>query len=374
MLWDFLIGHDTVSTYLRKTVKDGTAGHAYLFTGPTSVGKTLTAKIFAASLLCSHGGCGECNTCRKVMEGKHPDITFIKPAGKNIPVETIREMRLDSFRKPVESDRKIYIVKNTDRMWEEGASTLLKVLEEPDGNVTFILVTANPGAVLPTIRSRCREVRFSRIPTEEMKRYLRSRKEVQEDKLELIVSLSGGIIERAVGYLEEPWRLERRDSVINMARELRRADLNRTLQFAQDLREDILLPLKRIEEGFDSRKLELDDGSLDAGTLRTLARSLDEDRKREKIKNEIKGAREVLSMLGWWFRDILVFKEGADRSLLINSDMEVEVAEEAESLPVDCIMDCIDLILESIKAVERNVPLQLNIESTLFGIQVALNA
>ena len=69
-----------------------------------------------------------------------------------------------------------------------------------------------------------------------------------------------------------------------------------------------------------------------------------------------------------------MFKEGADRSLLINSDMEVEVAEEAESLPVECIMDCIDLILESIKAVERNVPLQLNIESTLFGIQVALNA
>ena len=79
-------------------------------------------------------------------------------------------------------------------------------------------------------------------------------------------------------------------------------------------------------------------------------------------------------MLGWWFRDILVIKEGGESSLLVNRDMEVEIAEEAESLPVENILRCVDLIFKSIKAVERNIPLQLNIESTLLGIQVALNA
>ncbi|MBN1290010.1 MAG: DNA polymerase III subunit delta' [Actinobacteria bacterium] len=374
MLWDRIIGHETVKISLRKSVADGTVGHAYLFTGPSSVGKSMVAKTLAASMICPDDGCGECNACRKILEDKHPDVRVVKPAGKNIPVETIRELRLDSFKKPVESERKVYIIKNAERMWEEGASTLLKVLEEPAENVTFILITASPGAVLPTIRSRCREVKFSRVPVAEMKSYLESEKGISGERLELIVSLSGGILNRAIGYVEEPWRLNRRDTVITVARELRRADLNRTLQMAQELREEILMPLKRIEDGYDSKKLELDDGSIDTGTLRSLLKSLDEERKREKIKNEIKGVKEVFSMLGWWFRDILVFKEGAGRSLLVNRDMEVEIAEEAESLPVESIMGCIDLVSESIKAVERNVPLQLNIESTLFGIQVALNA
>ncbi|MHB8895359.1 MAG: DNA polymerase III subunit delta', partial [Candidatus Geothermincolia bacterium] len=235
MLWDDVVGHSAVCLSLRRAVEQEHINHAYMFTGPTAVGKFIVARTFAASILCPRGGCGECNVCRRVMEEKHPDVVVVRPAGKNIPVETIRAIRMDAFKKPSESEHKIYIIKNAERMWEEGASTLLKVLEEPPGNVVFILVTASAGGVLPTIRSRCQEIRFSNVPLEELKSYILARKDVTPERADLIVRLTGGVLGRALDWCDEPWRLVRRDNVVKTARALRRADLNHTLAMAQEL-------------------------------------------------------------------------------------------------------------------------------------------
>jgi DNA polymerase III delta prime subunit len=308
------------------------------------------------------------------MEEKHPDVTVVRPAGKNIPVETIRAVRMDAFRKPSESDHKVYIIKNAERMWEEGASTLLKVLEEPPGNVVFILVTASAGGVLPTIRSRCQEIRFTNVPADELKSYLLERKNVTPEKADLIVRLTGGVLGRALDWCDEPWRLARRDNVIKTARALRRADLNHTLEMAQELYRDVRAPLEEVAVSYQDRKHSLADGSLDDATVRRMSKDLDEACKRGQLKEEIRGVKEVLSTLSWWYRDILIYGEGGDASLLVNRDLEQEIAEEAGALSPANLLKCIEILGESMKAAEQNVPVQLNIESALFGIQEALYA
>ncbi len=374
MLWDDVVGHSAVCLALRRAVEQDRVNHAYLFTGPAAVGKFIVARTFAASILCPDGGCGVCNTCRRVMEEKHPDVTVLRPAGKNIPVEAIRAVRMDAFKKPSESDHKIYIIKNAERMWEEGASTLLKVLEEPPRNVIFILLSPGAGGLLPTIRSRCQEIRFANVPLDELKSYILERKDVTPERADLIVRLTGGVLGRALDWCDEPWRLTRRDNVIRTARALRRADLNHALEMAQDLYRDVRSPLDEVAASYRERKEEMADGALDDVTVRRICRDLDEKCKREQMKEEVRGVKEVLATLCWWYRDILIYGEGGDSSLLINGDLEQEIAEEAGALSPANLLKCVEILGEGIRAAEQNLPAQLNIESSLLGIQEALYA
>ena len=374
MLFDEVVGHQAAKSSLQRAVEEGSINHAYLFTGPSAVGKFIVARAFTAALLCPDNGCGECNICRRVIGEKHPDVTVVRPAGKNIPVEKIREIRLDAFRKPMESDIKVFIIKNAERMWEEGASTLLKVLEEPPGNVVFILVTANPGALLPTILSRCQEIRFTRIPSDELKEHIISTRDISPDRADLVVRLTGGVLGRALDWCDEPWRLARRDNVIKAARALRRADINQILEMAAELFRDVRAPVDELVSRYKEKKDGLSDGTLDNGTVKSLSKKLDEECRREQVKEEIRGVKEVLSTLSWWYRDILIWGEGGDVTLLVNRDMEDGIASESGFLSERDLLECIDMIGESMRAAEQNVSAQLNIESTMLGVRGVLYA
>jgi DNA polymerase-3 subunit delta' len=374
MLWDEVVGHGAIKRSLEKAVEQGRESHAYLFSGPSGVGKFMTARAFAAAMLCPEGGCGECNLCRRVVEEKHPDVMVIRPAGKNIPVETIRALRLDAFRKPVEADRKAYIIKNADRMWDEGASTLLKVLEEPPGNSVFILITANPDGMLPTIRSRCQRINFSPVPAAELGEYLVEQKGVPAEKAELVVKLTGGMLGKALDWCDDPSRLSRRDGVLRVARSLKQADMNQALEMAQELYGEVRGPAEALASVYHEKKRELADGSLDDDAVRRLSKDLDEECKREQLKEEIRGTREILSTLAWWYRDILILEEGGDSRLVVNADLLDEIYNESEANPARKVIGCIELLENAMRAIEQNVPVQLNLESVLLGIQEVLYA
>src|SRR6186997_1273108 len=139
--------------------------HAYVFAGPEGSGKSLAARAFAAALLCRRGGCGECRDCRLAEEDHHPNQFVIEPEGRDIHVETIRaEVWQPAYRTAPEPGRKVFVIREADRLSPPAADTLLKVLEEPPADTVLLLLSARAHELPETIVSRCHVVTFAALP------------------------------------------------------------------------------------------------------------------------------------------------------------------------------------------------------------------
>lgn len=160
MLYNWnIIGHERQLNALEKDVKDGNLSHAYLFAGPSKVGKFTVAKKLAHILQCPNNFCHTCSICKQVEKGCHVDTIEMKNDGESIKIELIREiiMRLNMTSN---SNYKIFLAEDIERMTNEAANCLLKTLEDPPPQVIFICTTTNVREVLPTIVSRMRILRF----------------------------------------------------------------------------------------------------------------------------------------------------------------------------------------------------------------------
>ncbi len=118
------------------------------------------ACALAAALLCldrqpDGNACGCCSSCRHILNGTHSDLRHIVPSGAKHKVEQMRDLVAAASLSPLNSINKIFIIEQAEQMTDEGANTLLKVLEEPPQFTFFILLTEAPDALLPTIISRC---------------------------------------------------------------------------------------------------------------------------------------------------------------------------------------------------------------------------
>lgn len=138
--------------------------HAYVFAGPEGSGKSIAATAFTASLLCTAGGCGTCRSCRLTLEGHHPNVFLIEPEGRDIHVDTIREeVWTPASRTAPEPGRKIFVIREADRLSPAAADTLLKVLEEPPADAVFLLMSARAHELPDTVLSRCHVVTFTAL-------------------------------------------------------------------------------------------------------------------------------------------------------------------------------------------------------------------
>src|SRR5436190_20411356 len=135
--------------------------HAYVFAGPEGCGKQLAARAFAAALLCARGGCGDCRDCRLALEDRHPNEFLVEPEGRDIHVDTVRdEVWHPAFRTAPEPGRKVFAIREADRLNPAAADVLLKVLEEPPQDAVLILSSARPDELPETVLSRCHIVTF----------------------------------------------------------------------------------------------------------------------------------------------------------------------------------------------------------------------
>ncbi|MHC4390273.1 MAG: hypothetical protein ACYTFT_06320 [Planctomycetota bacterium] len=168
-LRDFAPGdpREPVAASLRAAVRLGRLGHAYLIYGPPGATIPEVAVALVAARFCPDGprlgaGCGSCRSCRLVMTGIHADLLTLGPApGKRqITVDAVRKVLAELQLAPVEACGRALIVHPACGLAAEGANTLLKTLEEPPNDALLILVTHRPDGLLPTIRSRCLEVRW----------------------------------------------------------------------------------------------------------------------------------------------------------------------------------------------------------------------
>lgn len=205
MGFEGLLGNERLKENLIRSISRGHISHFYLICGPQGSGKHTLARLLAAAAVCKEERkpCLSCNACRKVLANTHPDfITVDDPEKKTLPVKQVRQAREDMFVRPNEADRKVYLF--PQEMNIEGQNALLKVLEEPPPYGVFILLTDNPEKLLPTVRSRCTELRLQGLPEETLRRELsRSYPQAQPDMLDAAILRSGGYLGQAKSLLEE---------------------------------------------------------------------------------------------------------------------------------------------------------------------------
>ena len=149
-------------SHIRKRISDGRGPHALILTGDLGAD---TAKNLAAAYVCQAGEvpCGDCRHCRKAKAGIHPDILHFGGEGDDLKIDRLRELRSDAYIMPNEARRKVYLIEGAHRMNPYGQNVLLKLLEEGPAYAVFLLLAANPEALLPTLRSRCEMLRCEAV-------------------------------------------------------------------------------------------------------------------------------------------------------------------------------------------------------------------
>ena len=205
MGFESLLGNERLKQTLSAGINKGHISHFYVISGPRGSGRHTLARLLAAAILCegSHKPCGVCGPCRKIQNSNHPDfITVEDPEHKNVAVKIVRQFREDVFIRPNESNYKIYLF--PQELGTEGQNALLKILEEPPAYGVFILLTDNPEKLLPTVRSRCTELKMQALPEKILHRQLKMDfPEASEEDLSAAMERSGGFYGQARELLQE---------------------------------------------------------------------------------------------------------------------------------------------------------------------------
>ncbi len=194
-----LLGNRRIKDNLTSALQQGKLAHFYLISGPEGAGKHTLARLIAAAALCEgvDKPCLHCENCRKVLADTHPDvITVTDPEHKTVPVRIIRQMRDDAFIRPNEGARKVYLF--PQEMGIEGQNALLKLLEEPPSYGLFLLLTNDPEKILPTVRSRCAELKMQGLDRATLIQALqREFPQATPAQLEAAAERSGGFLGQA---------------------------------------------------------------------------------------------------------------------------------------------------------------------------------
>ena len=208
-----IIGHRTLVALLSRSIARQTLPPSLILSGPAGVGKRLAGLSVAQALNCLDpvrpatsdsadtpeiDACGRCPACTRIARGLHPDVLFLEPNDKgNIKIDPVREVIERSGYRPFEGRWRVTLIDHADALERSAQNALLKVLEEPPSSSVFLLVTALPDLLLPTVRSRCPQLRFRPLAVSDVARalMLRDRKEVDAYA---VAALSDGSIGRAL--------------------------------------------------------------------------------------------------------------------------------------------------------------------------------
>ncbi len=354
-LWPDVIGQQRVKNILLSAWRSGRLPHAYLFYGDEGVGKSAMAITLARLLHCeqrTEEPCGKCRSCESIRALRHPDVrlVFALPVGKGerkedpptakltdndveaireqialkardpyhrivvprstiIKINSIRELRRDATLSGSDSATKVFIILNADEMGEEAAHTLLKTLEEPSPHTMLILTTAHKDVLLPTIVSRCQQVRFDQLSVKEIQDALVGRRQMDPAQARILARLAGGSYSRALELDREEITTMRQD----------------VLAFIRQVLGKSVVPV--------------------ADAVETLTGTRDRTR-----------VVRFLTLMLMWFRDALVLSHGGE---VINFDQSEELKSFLVRLPGADLSRVIGNIENAISLVERNVYIQL---------------
>lgn len=277
-VFEKIVGQESVKNLLTQAIVQQAYSHAYLFEGPSGLGKEAMAREFAAAIFCSseHPPCHTCKSCHQVAAGTHPELRIIQPEDPekdtSVSVEVIRTMIKDIYLKPYQGQWKVYLIPQADILTFQAQNALLKTLEEPPDHAVIIMTSSKPQALLPTVLSRCQKADFRPVPREIIEAWLQQGRGLPKEQAAALAAYAHGTPDRAVKMLDS---------------ESYRQHVQLFLSLTDVLSEGRLSPL------------------LEAGEF------LQQDKSR---------TLEILSMWQAWIRDLQVISLGGEGDLLIHQD------------------------------------------------------
>jgi DNA polymerase-3 subunit delta' len=308
------LGHEHVLGLLRQTVAEGRPAHAYLFSGPEGIGKKLVAVRFAAMLNCPQSqddSNASCPVCRRICEEKHPDFIIEKPLRDMIRIDRVRYVQSFFQFAPVEAFYRVAIIDNAHSMNRAAQNALLKTLEEPPTGRVLILVTSKPFLLLPTVRSRCRRIRFGPIRSDILAEIL-ERQGLDREKVSLTAGASGGSAARALEMSASHF-LDLRRQMIDMLTDSQSFGIRGNLELSAEISKD--------------KELALD----------------------------------AIGIASSWVRDLLAVKEGSLGSGVINSDLLDRIVFSAEHLSSKQLFSIYDELVKASELVEAEINVNRNL-------------
>ena len=220
-------GHEWAVQQLEKALQHDRLHHAYLLTGPASIGKTTLAKAFAMRINCLNANkpCGECRACKMTARNTYPDFTIVEAerVGGTLKIDNVRDLQRTLALRPYEAQYRVAILR---RFHEANAATqnaILKTLEEPGPNVVMILTVENVDRILPTILSRCQVMNLRPLSlqlTQQALEYAPYAETAENIDHDLLARLSGGRLGWALRVLQDPLELEDRNEALALLAEV----------------------------------------------------------------------------------------------------------------------------------------------------------
>lgn len=373
-VWDSLVGQGRAVEALRAAASGRGMTHAWLVTGPPGSGRSNAAIAFAAALQCGSGGCGECEPCRTVMAGSHPDVRLHRPQSMQISVKDAREWVAKAALMPALGQLQVTIVEDADRLNDSSGNALLKAIEEPTPRTVWILCAPQPDDVLTTIRSRTRHVNLATPGPEEVAGFLVARHGVSPERAAHAARASQGHIGRAKALALEEGTRNRRREVVQLPPRL--TSLGACLTAAANI-----LDIAKAEATAQTDQLNTKESAdLEAvyGTDRrsratrsakAAAAELARDQKARFTRKVLDAVDRQLTELLSFYRDVLMVQTGAG-SHLVNEEHRPEVEGLARRTTPESTLHRIDAVHEARQQMlEFNVPPLLALESMLVALR-----
>lgn len=317
-----IIGHEQIKEHFQKAIENHKVSHAYILTGEAGMGRKSLANAFALTLLCEKGKsepCMECHACKQVLSGNHPDLIYVSHDKPNsIGVDDIRDQINETIMvRPYSSYYKVYIVDEAEKMTQQAQNALLKTIEEPPSYAIIILLTTNQEAFLPTILSRCVQLKLKPLKDFVVKSYLTESMQVPEADAEVYAAFARGNLGKAISIASsEDFKLLHKE-VLHLLKHVKDMDISELLDYIRKLKEDNL------------------------------------------------DIYECLDFMQIWYRDVLLYKVTKDINLLVFKDEYRAINELSKNSGYDGLERVLEAIDKARTRLDANVNMELAMELML---------
>ncbi|MFI7101914.1 DNA polymerase III subunit delta' [Streptomyces sp. NPDC050161] len=403
-VWDDVVGQDRVTEHLAAAAREADAivsadraldaavpgepaapertgasqmTHAWLFTGPPGSGRSTAARAFAAALQCvspdralgGAPGCGFCDGCHTTLVGTHADVEIVRTDLLSIGVKETRDLVRRASLSPAGGRWQVIVLEDADRLTEGAGNVLLKAVEEPAPRTVWLLCAPSIEDVLPTIRSRCRQLTLRTPPVDAVADVLMRRDGIEPQAAAAAARATQGHIGRARRLATDERARARRTAVLKLP--LRIDDIGGCLKAAQELIDAAGEDAKQVAEEVDTKETEElraalgaaagTGGRLPRGTAGAM-KELQDRQKRRSTRTQRDSLDLALVDLTGFYRDVLALQMGASVQLA-NEEVRDSVQRIAQNSTAARTLRRIEAIIACRGALDRNVAPLLAVEA-----------